>query len=336
MCHLKEKADTFAILFAQNSRLDPTNTTPPSIPHCCSVMPSIRIRQKDVLNIMRGLDVNKASGPDGIPGIVLRMCAPELSPILTRLFRLSLESGATIDPETKVFGGKDAPEGAFPHQVSLRKTTWREYHSCGGSIVRKSWVLTAAHCTIDAHPDNITVVAGTNSLSSSGLRYDLDEIINHENYNRTTLENDIALLRIDGEFEYSSNIASIALAEQPTPAGTECVLSGWGYIDYYDRVPDKLQMLYLKTVSVEQCREDLSTNGKPSNLPVTDTNVCASREEGVGACQGDSGGPLAVNNTLIGVVSWGRFICGQGVPEVYASVYKFRNWINGKINNSDE
>ncbi|CAG4938916.1 unnamed protein product [Colias eurytheme] len=74
----KEKADTFAILFAQNSRLDPTNTTPPSLPHCHSVMPSIRIRQKDVLNIMRGLDVNKASGPDGIPGIVLKMCAPEL------------------------------------------------------------------------------------------------------------------------------------------------------------------------------------------------------------------------------------------------------------------
>ncbi|XP_045501926.1 chymotrypsin-2-like [Colias croceus] len=237
----------------------------------------------------------------------------------------SLE-GATIDPETKVFGGDDAPEGAFPHQVSLRKTTWREYHFCGGSIVRKSWVLTAAHCTINVHPDNITVVAGTNSLDSDdGMRYNLDEIINHENYNQTTLENDIALLRIVGEFDYSSDIAPIALAEQPYTC----------WYGYYDQVPDQLQVLYLKTVSVEQCREDLSTNGKPNDLPVTDTNVCASKERGAGSCKGDSGGPLAVNKTLIGVVSWGRNICGQGVPEVYASVYEFRNWILENLD-SDE
>ncbi|XP_045501381.1 uncharacterized protein LOC123698680 [Colias croceus] len=89
----KEKAETFAKLFAENSRLDSMNKTPPSIPNCGSVMPDISIRQKDVLHIMRNLDVNKASGPDGIPAIVLRTCAPELSPVLTRLFRLSLKSG---------------------------------------------------------------------------------------------------------------------------------------------------------------------------------------------------------------------------------------------------
>lgn len=37
--------------------------------------------------------MNKASGPDGIPAIVLWTCAPELTPILTRLFRLSMETG---------------------------------------------------------------------------------------------------------------------------------------------------------------------------------------------------------------------------------------------------
>ncbi|CAG4952044.1 unnamed protein product [Colias eurytheme] len=89
----KEKAETFAKLFAENSRLDSMNKTPPSIPNCGSVMPDISIRQKDVLHIMRNLDVNKASGPDGIPAIVLKTCAPELSPVLTRLFRLSLKSG---------------------------------------------------------------------------------------------------------------------------------------------------------------------------------------------------------------------------------------------------
>ncbi|XP_045452877.1 uncharacterized protein LOC123662029 [Melitaea cinxia] len=38
------------------------------------------------------LDTNKASGPDGIPAKVLKTCAPEVSPVLTRLYRLSLKS----------------------------------------------------------------------------------------------------------------------------------------------------------------------------------------------------------------------------------------------------
>lgn len=42
--------------------------------------------------ILRNLDVNKASGPDSIPLRVLKHCTPELSPVLRRLFRLSLET----------------------------------------------------------------------------------------------------------------------------------------------------------------------------------------------------------------------------------------------------
>ncbi|XP_045496903.1 uncharacterized protein LOC123695185 [Colias croceus] len=89
----KDKANVFALLFASNSRLDPTNAIPPSLTHCGSIMPQIAIKQKDVLKILRNLDITKASGPDGIPAIVLKTCAPELSPILTRLFRLSLKLG---------------------------------------------------------------------------------------------------------------------------------------------------------------------------------------------------------------------------------------------------
>lgn len=90
----EEKANLFASLFAESSRLDPGDARPPACPDGCgSSMLDIRIHQKDVRRVLRNLDVNKASGPDGIPAIVLRTCAPELSPILTRLFRLSLEAG---------------------------------------------------------------------------------------------------------------------------------------------------------------------------------------------------------------------------------------------------
>ena len=89
-----EKANLFASLFASNSRLDAGSNQPPTIPRCDSTMLEITLHNKEVRRALHCLDVNKASGPDGIPARVLRFCAPELSPVLTRLYRLSLKTGS--------------------------------------------------------------------------------------------------------------------------------------------------------------------------------------------------------------------------------------------------
>ncbi|KAJ0177088.1 hypothetical protein K1T71_007097 [Dendrolimus kikuchii] len=89
----EEKANLLATLFAESSRLDTNGATPPHLPHSGTSMAEIHIRQKEVRKTLKALDVNKASGPDGIPAIVLKTCAPELTPILTRLYRLSLKTG---------------------------------------------------------------------------------------------------------------------------------------------------------------------------------------------------------------------------------------------------
>ncbi|XP_064076269.1 uncharacterized protein LOC135194589 [Vanessa tameamea] len=93
----QEKADLLAKLFAHNSVIDDCSALPPKILSCGHTMPDIKIRQRDVRAELQSLDVWKANGSNGIPAIVLKKCAAELSPVLTRLFHLSLSTGC--EPE---------------------------------------------------------------------------------------------------------------------------------------------------------------------------------------------------------------------------------------------
>ncbi|CAH1642075.1 unnamed protein product [Spodoptera littoralis] len=85
----RDKAQLLAKIFASNSTLDDGGHEPPVVPWCGRYMPDVRFHQRTVRLALLSLDVHKSSGPDGIPPIVLKMCAPELAPVLTRLFRLS-------------------------------------------------------------------------------------------------------------------------------------------------------------------------------------------------------------------------------------------------------
>lgn len=44
----------------------------------------------------------------------------------------------------RIIGGEETTIDKFPYQVSLMSYG---YHICGGSIINKNHVLTAAHCT---------------------------------------------------------------------------------------------------------------------------------------------------------------------------------------------
>ncbi|CAF4908224.1 unnamed protein product [Pieris macdunnoughi] len=83
----KEKADLLGCLFASNSTLDDQGKEPPTLLRCDTTMPEVIFRQRAIRKALSSLDIHKSSGPDGIPPIVLRTCAPELAPVLTRLFR---------------------------------------------------------------------------------------------------------------------------------------------------------------------------------------------------------------------------------------------------------
>ncbi|XP_076664770.1 chymotrypsin-1-like [Andrena cerasifolii] len=220
-------------------------------------------------------------------------------------------------PGPQIVGGKDAPIGKFPYQISMRKGG---RHFCGGSIISPRYILTAAHCVAGvSNPATVTIHAGTNQLNSNGDAYQGEKIVSHPGYDSRLLVNDVALIRVNRNIAMSANVKPITLATgTKTYEGSSCILSGWGTTKAGGSVPNNLQYINLMIESKAKCRQVHSN--------VQDSHICTFTKYGEGACNGDSGGPLVVNGVQVGVVSFG-IPCGVGKPDVYTRVSSFASWI---------
>ncbi|XP_003700882.3 chymotrypsin-1-like [Megachile rotundata] len=220
-------------------------------------------------------------------------------------------------PESQIVGGRDAPVGMFPYQVSLREDG---DHFCGGSIISSRYVLTAAHCVDDYDdPSNVTVHVGTNLLSSKGDTYRVEKFAFNEKFGTKSALYDIAMIRVDREIVFNDLVRPIPLAAgNNTYEGSECVLSGWGDTKVWGPTPDKLQYINLRIVTQAKCKE--------AHNNVDGTHICTYTKYGEGACSGDSGSPLVVNGVQVGIVSFGM-PCAVGYPDVFTRVSCFASWI---------
>ncbi|NWQ83926.1 CELA1 elastase, partial [Columbina picui] len=100
----------------------------------------------------------------------------------------------------RVVGGTEARSHSWPSQISLQyysNGAW--HHTCGGTLIRANWVMTAAHC-VDRSMQ-YRVVAGEHNLNGndgSEQIFSLSRIIIHPlwNSNNVAAGYDIALLRL--------------------------------------------------------------------------------------------------------------------------------------------
>jgi len=224
--------------------------------------------------------------------------------------------GAAFAEEDKIVGGYECEKHSQPHQVSLNSG----YHFCGGSLVNENWVVSAAHCyksrvQVRLGEHHIEVDEGTEQWISSS------RVIRHPNYSSYNINNDIMLIKLSKPATLNQYVQAVALPTSCAPAGTMCLVSGWGNTQSYYDDSDKLQCLDLPILSFDDC-----DNAYPGMI--TDAMFCAGfLEGGKDSCQGDSGGPVVCNGELQGVVSWGYGCAEKGNPGVYAKVCLFNDWL---------
>ena len=75
-------------------------------------------------------------------------------------------------------------------------------YMCGASLIDEQWAMIAAHCTDGVHASEMEVHVHRHALNGGAGEHEcaetlkIDKKFQHTDYNETTLENDIALLRL--------------------------------------------------------------------------------------------------------------------------------------------
>ncbi len=241
-----------------------------------------------------------------------------------------------------LIGGLEAQDNTWPWMSSLRHGT-NNRHFCGGSIIDEMWVLTAAHCvhdndTDDAIPVNsFKVVVGdhvTTTRQDSEQEYFPKKVFLHEDFNRATMDNDIALIELKRSIEYNEVIAPVCLPSSPPPIGETCVTTGWG-LERNGNTGRLQRVTSLNEVTIRIKSNEVCGSQRYWGDRITPNMVCAGYRRR-GACRGDSGGPLVCNNnggspfSLVGVTSYVPRGCSNPdgkSPSVFANVYNYLEWI---------
>ncbi|XP_022599093.1 uncharacterized protein LOC111220318 [Seriola dumerili] len=235
---------------------------------------------------------------------------------------------------TRIVGGEDAPPGSWPWQVSLQRFGG---HVCGGSLINREWVMSAAHCFSSTSTSGWQVSLGRQNLQGTNpneVSRTVARIILHPNYDSDSSDNDIALLRLSSPVMFTDYIRPVCLAASDSVFnnGTDSWVTGWGRVNEGVSLPfpQTLQEVEVPVLGNRQCN---CLNGVGT---VTDNMICAGvLAGGKDSCQGDSGGPMVSKQGSVwvqsGIVSFGFGCARPNLPGVYSRVSRYQSWINSFI-----
>lgn len=231
----------------------------------------------------------------------------------------------------------------YPYSVSIRL---HERHWCGGAIVGRQYVLSAAQNFDYISKDEVTVRLGSVYRDFGGKLLSVIEIIRHPKYaiSRYYPDHNLAILKLNIPISLSARVQVVALPNSTprVPNFGEVVVTGFGAVKsgrIREGKNQELRRMIVKEVSKADCRLMYG-----NDYQIQNDHVCLkSVVKHVALCAGDIGDP-AVHftgenraGTLLGVAVFsGAEECAyKERPGIYAFVDT--QWIKNVMleNNKD-
>jgi hypothetical protein len=195
---------------------------------------------------------------------------------------------------------------------------------CSGTLIDRSWVMTAAHCIrppgagFDFDPDDLEIIFDDPDVSDldDGPSAQIAEVHVHPDYDENVIDHDIALVKLRMPV---TDREPTAIARTAIPPNTPVTIVGYG-VEEDALLPGVLHSLATRT-------SDCATARNPALSG--DRVLCFDNSRGAGTSEGDSGGPTFIEvggvRTVVGATSdaSGKFDVNTLVPHELGFIDQF-------------
>ncbi|CAG7815868.1 unnamed protein product [Allacma fusca] len=166
----------------------------------------------------------------------------------------------------------------------------------------------------------------------------VDKIISHESYNNRTFDNDISLLHLAEDLDFTNPRIKAACL----PYGMDgqydtedvVVASGWGTLKEGGSPSNVLRKVRLQMITNDRCKRMHDSDKYNDGYSISNIKLCAYALN-KDTCQGDSGGSVDWQDSdgtfyALGIVSNGHGCAREGMPGIYTRVNEYLPWIEQK------